>query len=122
MVFFSAGCSKTAHKVAQSNFSAAKGQVKLDTGKWQEAEEPLKKAIEIRPEHGIAHYNLARVYIITDRPQDAVQLMSSYIDHMAVTREWVGPRDRKHLEKIKDLLEETKRRFKKELQTMNSIQ
>lgn len=90
-------------KIAQANFSAAKGQAAYESGKYNEAVESLENAIKIRPEHARAHYYLALSYERLGKKDDAVKLLDSYLNYVQQTTEWPGSMDKEYIGKCKEL-------------------
>ena len=94
--------------IAGANFSAAEGQALYDTGRHEEAVQPLEKAIKIRPEHGKAHYYLALTYLKLGKQQEATNLLDNYLQHISKTKNYIGPLDREAIPKCKELLDQLK--------------
>ena len=91
-------------KIAEANISAAKGQAFYDKSRYEEAVAPLEKAIEIRPEHGRAHYYLALTYIKLEQKEKAVVFLQDYLARMEKTNEWLGSMDKEYIAKCQELL------------------
>ncbi len=96
--------------IGGANFSAAKGKALYDVGRYEEAVQPLKKAIDIRPEHGRAHYYLALTYLKLGRKQEAVSLLGDYLQHIGKTDKYIGPLDREAIPKCEELLNQLKQK------------
>ncbi len=93
-------------KIAESNLSAAKGESLYIVGRYDEAVSPLENAIKIRPEHGRAHYDLALTYAKLGEKEKAIDLLSSYLEYIAQTKEWIGSMDKEYITKCKELFGE----------------
>lgn len=95
-------------QIAKANFSAAKGESLYVAGRYDEAVSPLEDAINIRPEHGRAHYNLALTYAKLGQEDKAISLLDSYLNHISHTNEWLGSMDKEYIAKCKELLSKLK--------------
>ena len=95
-------------KIAEANFSAAKGQAFYDKERYEEAVEPLENAIKIRPEHARAHYYLCLTYIKLGKREKTIDLLESYLAYVEKTNEWLGSMDKEYIEKCKELLSRVK--------------
>lgn len=77
------------------------GGDELDEASWEAAEEHLQEAVRLAPESLIHHLELGRVYLATDRPDEARAEFREVLERPAVE-----PTDPLHKQKAQDLLKQ----------------
>lgn len=102
-------------KIAQSNMSAAKGQVLYDKGDYEGAISSLKKALEIRPQHGKATYHLIASLYKSGRVEEALAVGEKYINYSGEDGKQFDERERaRSIPQIKEIYEGIKQEVEEE--------
>jgi len=95
-------------KIWKSNELTAKANSLVNKGKYDEAIEIFKEAIEIMPESGSTHYHFAKLYIQLGEKEKAISLLETYLEYVEGVKTYVNAADKLKCRELLDSLKENR--------------